>query len=103
VDKPNVQFREPEELLRPYTNDNLRHELIMEDFPELAKAPSAPPSPNVIPEISEEELDQMKCAQRREQDEQWDRMSKAERDEMRKRIFYYDGSEHEPLTGADPQ
>jgi hypothetical protein len=42
VDKPKVQFREPEELLRPYTDDNLRHELIREDFPELANAPITP-------------------------------------------------------------
>jgi len=35
--RPQVQFREPEELLRPYLMPKLRDELIREDFPELAR------------------------------------------------------------------
>jgi len=161
VDKPKVQFREPEELLRPCTDDNPRHELIREDLPELVNAPTtptevvpaedaeaekirerlalreeyqqnpelgkahraalfpprtkplepltfegyltdAPPDPTFLPEISEEELDMIKCVQRSEQDEQWDRMSETERDAMRKRLFHGD-HEWEPLRVADPQ
>jgi hypothetical protein len=35
--RPRVRFREPEELLRPYTRPKLRNELIREDFPGLAR------------------------------------------------------------------
>jgi hypothetical protein len=55
-------------------------------------------SPIVLPK-TEEELDRIKCAQRSEQDQQWDQMSEEERKKLRERLFSADDTELEPLVG----
>ena len=61
------------------------------------------PNPDVLPEISEEELDRMKCAQRREQNQQWEQMSEEQRKEIRETLFPAGTTELEPLVGAELQ
>jgi acyl-CoA reductase-like NAD-dependent aldehyde dehydrogenase len=58
------------------------------------------PTPEPLPEISEEELDRMKCAQRREQKQHWEQMPDEEREKLRKKLFSASGTKMGRLTGA---
>jgi len=57
----------------------------------------ADPSPETLPEIAEEELDQIKCAQREEQDRHWEQMTEEEQKKLREELFPAIEGDLEPL------